>query len=233
MRFPHVQGAFRETLVAEAPNASRPTGLTPRGRDGRPFAVTLHATRAGRRLLGNRVLVTGCGPIGTLAILAARSAGAREIVATDCRTHLALAQGRGGPPHHVTDPTPWPPMPDKGTFDVRCESSGIPQRSPGIDALRPRGVIVQLGLGGDVPPADHGAVGKELEMRGSFRFHAEFALAVDLMQKGLIDVKPLITHTVPLAKAEDAFKLASRPEPGHESADRVLGLTPGSRQISA
>jgi L-idonate 5-dehydrogenase len=49
---------------------------------------------------------------------------------------------------------------------------------------------------------------KELELRGSFRFHAEFAVAVGLMQKRLIDVTPLITHTVPLAEAETAFKLA-------------------------
>ena len=50
---------------------------------------------------------------------------------------------------------------------------------------------------------------KELELRGSFRFHEEFAVAVELMRKGLIDVKPLITHTIPLAEAEGAFRLAS------------------------
>ncbi|OWK21115.1 hypothetical protein AJ88_21265 [Mesorhizobium amorphae CCBAU 01583] len=38
--------------------------------------------RAGS-LLGKRILVTGCGPIGALCILAARAHGAREIVATD------------------------------------------------------------------------------------------------------------------------------------------------------
>ena len=50
---------------------------------------------------------------------------------------------------------------------------------------------------------------KEIEIRGSFRFHAEFAFGVGLMQKGLVDVKPLITHAVPLARAEDAFLLAN------------------------
>ena len=50
---------------------------------------------------------------------------------------------------------------------------------------------------------------KELELRGSFRFHPEFAVGVQLMQHGLIDVKPLITHTIPLSSAEDAFKIAS------------------------
>jgi L-idonate 5-dehydrogenase len=50
---------------------------------------------------------------------------------------------------------------------------------------------------------------KELELRGSFRFHDEFALGVELMRKGLIDVVPLITQTLPLSRAEDAFRLAS------------------------
>jgi L-idonate 5-dehydrogenase len=50
---------------------------------------------------------------------------------------------------------------------------------------------------------------KELDLRGSFRFHEEFAVAVKLMQAGLIDVKPLITHTLPLADALEAFEVAS------------------------
>jgi L-idonate 5-dehydrogenase len=50
---------------------------------------------------------------------------------------------------------------------------------------------------------------KELELRGSFRFHSAFAMGVGLMQKQLIDVKPLITHTLALNDAERAFQLAS------------------------
>ena len=49
---------------------------------------------------------------------------------------------------------------------------------------------------------------KELQLRGSFRFHAEFFTGVSLMRKGLIDVKPLITHTLPLADAVQAFRVA-------------------------
>ena len=50
---------------------------------------------------------------------------------------------------------------------------------------------------------------KELELRGSFRFHAEFFTAVQLMQAGRLNVKPLVTHTLPLADAVAAFDLAS------------------------
>jgi len=50
---------------------------------------------------------------------------------------------------------------------------------------------------------------KELTLRGTFRFHPEFALAVELMQKQLIDVVPLITHTLPAARAVEAFDTAN------------------------
>jgi L-idonate 5-dehydrogenase len=45
----------------------------------------------------------------------------------------------------------------------------------GIAALRPRGVILQLGLGGDMTLPMMAITAKELDLRGSFRFHAEFA----------------------------------------------------------
>jgi L-idonate 5-dehydrogenase len=99
---------------------------------------------------------------------------------------------------------------DKGYFDVLYECTGVAAAlAAGIAALRPRGVILQLGLGGDMTLPMMAITAKELDLRGSFRFHPEFATGVGLMQKGLIDVKPLITHTVALDRAEDAFRLAS------------------------
>ena len=50
---------------------------------------------------------------------------------------------------------------------------------------------------------------KELQLRGSFRFHEEFSVAVDYINKGMIDVKPLISATLPFTQARDAFELAN------------------------
>ncbi|TJW85960.1 MAG: L-idonate 5-dehydrogenase, partial [Mesorhizobium sp.] len=81
---------------------------------------------------------------------------------------------------------------DKGYFDVFYECSGAQQAlAAGIGAMRPRGIIVQLGLGGDMTLPMMQITAKELELRGSFRFHEEFPVAVRLMQSGLVDVKPL------------------------------------------
>lgn len=215
MPFPHIQGAFREVLVADASQCVDATGLTPgEAAMGEPLAVTLHATTRAGTMLGKRVLVTGCGPIGVLAILAARRAGAAEIVATDLSDFtLALARKVGADRTINTGAEPdalSAYAANKGHFDVLYECTGVAAAlAGGIAALRPRGVILQLGLGGDMSLPMMAITSKELELRGSFRFHPEFAVGVGLMQAGLIDVTPLITHTVALDEAETAFRLAS------------------------
>ena len=215
MPFPHVQGAFRERLVADARQCVPADGLTPgEAAMAEPLAVVLHATRRAGEMLGKSVLVTGCGPIGILAILAARRAGADLIVATDLSDFtLALAKQIGADEviNMATAPEGLEKFtPNKGSFDVLYECSGAaPALVAGIKAMRPGGTIMQLGLGGDMTVPMLAITSKELSLKGSFRFHAEFSVGVSLMQKGLIDVRPLITQTLPLAQAQKAFDVAS------------------------
>ena len=215
MPFPHSQGAFRQSLVADAAQCIPALGLTAGAAAmAEPLAVALHATRRAGEILGKRVLITGSGPIGQLCILAARRAGAAEIVAVDLADFtLGLAVISGADRVINTGKVPEALAEygaDKGYFDLLFECSGVASALvAGIGAMRPRGVIMQLGLGGDMALPMMAITAKELDLRGSFRFHSEFALAVGLMQKRLIDVTHLITHSVPLAEAETAFRLAS------------------------
>ncbi|MEO0679409.1 MAG: L-idonate 5-dehydrogenase [Pseudomonadota bacterium] len=215
MPFPHIQGAFREVLAADAEQCVRAEGLSAgEAAMAEPLAVCLHAARRAGELLGKRVLVTGCGPIGLLCVLAARRAGAAEIVATDLAP-AAVAQARAAGADAALNMAEAPQAlapysVGKGHFDVLFEATGVAAALCGaIPALRPRGVIVQLGLGGDMTLPVQAMTAKELDLRGSFRFHEEFETAVALMRGGLIDVRPLITHTLPLDRAEEAFRVAS------------------------
>lgn len=179
-----------------------------------PLSVVLHAARRAGDLLGKRVLVTGCGPIGMLAVLVARAAGAVEIVATDLTDFTLDMAAKLGADRVVNmgkHPDGLAPLAaEKGQIDVLFECSGAaPALVSAIPAMRPGGVILQLGLGGDMTLPVQAITAKELELRGSFRFHEEFFAAVELMRKGRIDVKPLITHEVALDEAEEGFKLAS------------------------
>lgn len=215
MRFPHVHGAFRQQLVAEASQCHKLDDSTSfaEGAFAEPFAVTLHAVNRAGSLLGKRVLVTGSGPIGALCVLAARAHGAREIVATDVMdAPLAYARAVGADQtiNVATDAERLAAYgANKGSFDVMFEASGnAAALAAGLGVLRPRSVLMQLGLGGDVAVPQNVVVAKEIEIRGSFRFHEEFALAVDLINRRRVDVRPLLSATYPIEDAVAAFEAA-------------------------
>jgi L-idonate 5-dehydrogenase len=215
MPFPHIQGAFQQRLVALAAQCHPAEGLSPgQAAMAEPLAVVLHAVHQAGDLVGARVLVTGCGPIGLLAILAARRAGAAEIIATDLTDFtLDMARAAGADLALNTREAPDALAPfgrDKGQVDVLFECSGAASAlAAGLGVLRPGGTAIQAGMSGDMTLPVQTITVKELTLRGTFRFHAEFATAVTLMQKGLIDVRPLITHTLPMAEAVAAFETAN------------------------
>jgi L-idonate 5-dehydrogenase len=165
-------------------------------------------------LLGRRVLVTGAGPIGALCAIAARRAGAAEVVATDVsdapgRVLRQLAVDRFINVAREAEALSAYGR-DKGSFDVLMEASGSAEALvQAFDAVKPQGIIVQVGMGAPATLPLSTVVVKELEVRGTFRFHEEFGLGVELLSKGLIDVKPLISATLPFTDAGAAFDLAS------------------------
>lgn len=216
MRFPHVQGGFRQTLTTDERQAIPiPAGMSmSEAAMAEPLAVCLHAVRQAGSLLGARVLVTGCGPIGALAVVAARHAGAAEIVATDVSAYPLSLVRKVGATHAFNiaeNPDALAPYcRNKGSFDVLFEASGNQAALRGaLEAVRPGGIVVQLGLGGEMTLPINLLVTKEIQLRGTFRFDGEFQLAVDLMGSGLIDVKPLVSQTIPFERAVEAFELAS------------------------
>ena len=215
MPFPHIQGAFREALVADARQCVPSDGLTAgEAAMAEPLAVALHATRRAGDLLGKAVLVTGCGPIGVLSILAARRAGADLIVATDLSDYTLSMAKRAGADITLNMAQAADALDrykaDKGSFDILYECSGAQAAlTNAIAAMRPGATILQLGLGGDMTLPMMQITAKELVIKGSFRFHSEYATAISLMQKGLIDVKPLISETVGLQDARKGFELAN------------------------
>ncbi|MCA1384124.1 MULTISPECIES: L-idonate 5-dehydrogenase [unclassified Bradyrhizobium] len=216
MRFPHVQGGFREFITVDATQAvpiSDKLSLA-EAAVAEPLAVCLHAGKQAGPLLGKRVLITGCGPIGALMILVSRFGGASEIVVTDVADAPLAVAKKLGATHAINVATnataldPW--RAGKGAFDTLFEASGNQAAlRTALDVLRPGATLVQLGLGGEMTLPINTIVAKELQLRGTFRFDPEFELAVRLMGDGLIDVKPLITATMPFENAAAAFELAS------------------------
>lgn len=215
MPMPHIQGAFREELVTDASQCHLILPKIPIefAAFAEPLSVVLHGLKRAGNLAGKRVLITGCGPIGALCILAARSAGATEIIVTDVIDHvLGIARQIGADKaiNVATDPG-WtaPFSADKGSFDIMFEASGNQAAlTAGLEVLRPRAVLVQLGLGGDVMISQNTLVAKEIDLRGAFRFHEEFASAVEMINTGTLNLAPLLSARFPLDQAVAAFTLA-------------------------
>jgi L-idonate 5-dehydrogenase len=216
MRFPHVHGAFSEKLVCDACQAVPvPDQVSvSEAAFAEPLAVCLHAVHRAGALLGKRVLVTGAGPIGVLCAMAARSAGAAEIIVTDIVDHTLAIAGQCGADQTInTGKAPallTPLEAGKGTIDVLFECSGNNRAFEGaLATVRPRGVIVQVGLGGNFTFLINTLVAREIDLRGTFRFHEEFRTAVYFIASKRLDVRPLLTETVRLADAVKGFELAN------------------------
>ncbi len=214
--FPHMQGAFREYInVAERQCVAVPGDFDfAMASMAEPLAVTLHTLRHLPSLIGAKVLVVGCGPIGCLLVAGARRAGAQTVTAIDlAEPALAKAREMGADETFSAADTSlaetW--MQRRGTFDVVIEASGSPA---GLDtALRAAlagGTVLQVGNmpAGQSPVAINFIMSKELRYLGSFRFGAEYATAVEEIVRGKMDLRPLMTHRFPLHDANAAFSMA-------------------------
>ncbi|KGN31460.1 theronine dehydrogenase Zn-dependent dehydrogenase [Knoellia sinensis KCTC 19936] len=212
---PHEQGGFSQ-FRAVRPDQLRvlPGGVsTKEAAVAEPFGVALHAVARAGDISGRSVLVNGSGPIGALAVAAAREAGASRVVAADL-SDAALDIARRMGAHETVNPGSGELLPQD--IDVAIEASGAPRALGGVfAAVRRGGVVVQVGNlpAGEVSAALGNVVTREIDYRGAYRFVDEISTALDLMA-GRVDVSPLMTHEVSIDEAVRGFELA---------ADRSVG----------
>jgi L-idonate 5-dehydrogenase len=211
-RFPHVQGGFAAHVVVPAGQLRPlPAGLElRRAALAEPLSVALHAVRRAGEVTGKHVLVTGAGPIGCLVVAAAKAAGAAHVTVTDLLpAALRYASAAGADTVVRADDPSGPGWPSE--VDAAVEASGV---AAGLDTclrlVRRGGVVVQLGMlpSGQSPFAGNLVVSREIELRGAFRFDAEFDDALELLAaEPAFDA--LVSAVVPVGEAESAFALAA------------------------
>jgi L-idonate 5-dehydrogenase len=216
MRFPHIQGAFSQQLVAGAEQCHpfKPGISSTEGAFAEPLAVALHAVKRGGSMMGKKVLVTGSGPIGALVVAVAKMHGALEVVATDVEDEPLRCAAEVGADRTINITTQAGELQKfalgKGVFDVVIEASGNEQALvSALDLIRPQGRLIQLGLGGMVTIPQNLIVAKEIEFCGTFRFHEEFAWAVELIGSGRLPLKALLTDVYPVNEVNQAFEKAN------------------------
>ncbi|MCW1966891.1 MAG: alcohol dehydrogenase catalytic domain-containing protein [Anaerolineae bacterium] len=192
-------------------------------------ALTEPAACAGHGLLranvrpGDNVVVIGPGTIGLLGVAWAKALGAERIIAVGVdRNNETFARSVGATDYitladnavnAIRDLT------DGHGADVVFESAGNPQAVLlALDLVRRGGTVVQVGIaGGDhhIRLSPDLACLKDLRLHGVFAYtSAVFAETLRRIESGALNVRPLITHRLPLAQFADGLALLKhKPEP--------------------
>jgi L-iditol 2-dehydrogenase len=164
--------------------------------------------------------VFGCGPIGLLIIQLAKLSGAANIVATDIlpwrvdaakafgANHAYLVEDRleGSAIRAATG--------GRGV-DVAFEVAGVQDAvDTSIAAAIPGGKVILAGIPGDDKTSFSASTArrKGLTIKLVRRMKHTYPRAIELVSKGLVDVRSLVTHRFPLEQAGDAFRVAERRE---------------------
>ncbi|MCU1604524.1 MAG: Alcohol dehydrogenase GroES domain protein [Modestobacter sp.] len=216
MRFfatPPVDGAFAEYVVVhEAFAHPVPDSI---GDDAaallEPLSVGVWACMKGHVTAGSRVLVTGAGPIGLVAVQTALAFGATEVIVSDVNpARLALAGELGAT--ETVDARETSVADLDRPPEVLLECSGHPPAiSEAIRALDRAGRAVLVGMGGDEVPLPLSVVQeRELELTGTFRYAGTWPTAIALVASGRVDLDRLVTGTYRLDQAEEALTAGRR-----------------------
>ncbi|RDI79292.1 hypothetical protein Vi05172_g10724 [Venturia inaequalis] len=183
-----------------------------------PAAVAVHVCKQASVKPGDNVLVFGAGPVGLLCCAVSRAFGARKVVSVDVNeerlvfakgyaaTHVYRSQ-RVGPEENARMLVGEAGLGEGA--DVVIDATGAEVCiQMGIWAARTGATFCQAGMGAaDITFPIMAMCAKELNVKGSFRYGSgDYALAVDLIESGRLNVKELISRKVKFEDAEEAFK---------------------------
>jgi (R,R)-butanediol dehydrogenase / meso-butanediol dehydrogenase / diacetyl reductase len=172
-----------------------------------PLSVSTHAVHKGNVGMGDRVAVVGDGAIGLCALLAAKAAGAAEVyfVAKHPRRgELAAAMGASAVINLADgDPALTVKKLTGGIgADVAIDCAGRPDATLlALRSLSPGGTSVIVAAPEKPLLFDFNMLGGEKTIVSSSVYIDEFAEVISLLADGRIDVRPLITSTVPMKDA--------------------------------
>jgi L-iditol 2-dehydrogenase len=201
-----VHGSISHYVTIDAAFAHpAPSGLTAeQAAMAEPVSVGIWAARKTALAGGDRVLITGAGPIGLLAGQVARALGAETPMITDI-SDFRLARARDLGLRTAQAGTPL-----QEEFDVLLECSGTPAAlTSGMRALAPAGRVALVGMGADTVTLDVALVqGRELSVTGVFRYANTYPLALQLISSSAVNVTDIITHRFTLEDTERALTIS-------------------------
>jgi L-iditol 2-dehydrogenase len=214
-----VDGGLREEMAWPAGHVHPlPAGLTAeQGALLEPLGVAIHAVDLGKIATGSTVAVVGCGPIGLMVVQLARHFGASTVVAFDPLAHRREAAQRLGADRALA-PGEVPGAESDVAFEVAGPSQAV---ELAIALTRPGGRVVLVGIPDDDTTTFRASTArrKGLTLLLSRRMGDVYPRAIDLVDRGHVDVDSIVTHRFGLTDVGEAFETAA-----HRRGHKVLVL---------
>jgi L-iditol 2-dehydrogenase len=217
LSMPEDPGFLREYVNLPLTNVlPLPPGLSmAEGSLAEPLAVALHSLQFASLRPGETAVVFGAGPIGLLTVAALRLSGASRIWAVEpvpARRSLALTMGADA----AVDPSESAALSilretGKRGVDVAFDcASKNDTLNECLHATRNGGRVILTGIPSveQVPIEFHVMRRKELALFNVRRSNHETGAAIDLLSREAARFRPMLTHTLPLDRVQQAFEIA-------------------------
>lgn len=215
MATPPIDGAFAEYVVhPEDFTFKLPDDISfDEGALIEPLSVGIYSAERAMIRPGDTVLIFGAGPIGLVTLQAVKAYGAEQVFIVDINDfRLSKAKELGA---DLIINSKSEKMEDyiKDGVDVVFEASGNSSVISQTTKFAKRGgKVVFIGLASDdyIGININEVSSKELDLLGIFRYANVYKKSIDLLAKGKIDLKTLITHHFSLEKTQEALEFADK-----------------------
>ncbi len=204
------EGAFSEEIMVPSCNLIKIDAGVPGhiAALAEPLAVALHAISQSNVPHDGKILIFGAGPIGALIHEALRIQGCHDLTVADISGYRRQCLQALSTDSRITDEP-------HGTFDLVFETTGaIPVLQKLLPkSLRKGGQAILVGLFAQESLFNFtDIVEQEWTIKGCACFDTELPKAVDLLEKHGAGFEHVVSHRLPVSKAQEGFDLLLSPE---------------------
>ncbi len=208
-------GAFAEFVVIPNRIVHRLPGNIPFPEAAmiEPLAVAVHAVNLSDLPEDGTAMVIGAGMIGLLVVQALRNAGCTRIFVVDIDDSRLELAGQLGATATINAKSAdvlaeVQRLTSGGGVDVALEAVGSSATiKTAVESVRKGGAVTLIG--NIAPTAEiplQIVVSRQIRLQGSAASSGEYPLCIDLLSRGAVDVKPLISVIAPLEEAPQWFE---------------------------
>jgi 2-desacetyl-2-hydroxyethyl bacteriochlorophyllide A dehydrogenase len=209
-------GGFAEFVAAPAGNVYHLADQLPFEQAAltEPLACVVYGVRRLSLRPGSEVLIFGAGPMGSLLLQVLRQSGGARVVVVDLLgDRLDLARTLGAAETVVGGAGQEEKLKELAPlgFDAVVEATGVPKvAEAALSYVKPTGKLLFFGVN---PPdatvrfSPFEIYRRDIEVIGSFAAPHIFYPAINLLEQGRIQTKPLISHRLSLDEFPKALEM--------------------------